>query len=388
LTGHGTTYNFFNDTEGTTDEFVLHGDEDLKPFEEFVPAGATKFFDFSNDTGWVFQGGVVISGGTLNGWGNEGGVIRRGIYDLFVNDSFKMNDTKWTVDVDYIFTSASIPAHIPFAFADSSAVILPVPAPPQPNSIAIIQGDTTRGPGLFNLQILTINTTGQSVSNPLGQGIAVFANVQYFLRFERLSVSRLKLSAFSDSARTIHITGSPITLEPLVNALTNMFFIHSANAPTGGSPRTLTGSIDNLAIFNGQSSENDLILNDDFSTYGTPVSPDFTDDFDTFDWTTSDSTRVRIEDDQGFAFAMSPGSSLSKVAMSLDLGALVNPGPNIISDTGWVVRFKVSNTFIKEAGDATSNLVGFSLTEDDQTTLPDVAQDHITFVTRTSIPSV
>jgi len=374
MTGTITDVQFFNNTEGLVDAFVLHGDEDLKPFEEFIPPGATKFFDFSNDTGWVFQGGVNISGGTLNGWGNEGGTIRRGIYDLFVNDSFKMNDTKWTVDVDYIFTAGSIPAHIPFAFADSSIVMFPPLG-------TIFQGDTTRGPGLFNLQIVTTNTLNQSVSNPLGQGIAVFLNIQYFLRFERLSVSRLKLSVFSDSARKIHITGSPIQLEPLVNALTNMFFIHSANAPQGGNPRTLTGRIDNLAIFNGVSSENDLVVNDDFSTYGTPVSPDFTDPFDdATGWTTTDSTRVRIEDDQGFLFYMAVRDG-SNDQIAFDLGATVNPGPNIIDDDRWLLSFKftVTDLITPPTGD---NLVCFvSLRSVNQNTGTESSSDALVFET-------
>ncbi|MCH7590177.1 hypothetical protein IIB34_03975, partial [PVC group bacterium] len=337
VTGSGTIDNvqFFNNTEGTIDSFVLHGDEDLIPFEAFVPGVATKFFDFSVDTNWVFQGGVNISGGTLNGWGAEVGVIRRATYDLFTNDGITLSDTQWTVDFDYIFTSASIPAHTIFLVADSNLVVNPNPnVPPVPNSMGVGQQDSIWGAGTFNMIISTLNSNNQTVRTNFEEGIPTFLNTQYFIRFERLSASKLKLSIFSDSARTIHIAESPIQVEGLDPSQVNHTWIHSANAPTGGPGRTLTGSIDNLAIYNGVSSENSLILIEDFSTYGVPFNPDFTEVFNSASgWITSNSTRVRVEEDQGFAFAMSPQSQLAKVVMTFDLGsALLNATPTTFFD--------------------------------------------------------
>jgi len=84
-----------------------------------------------------------------------------------------------------------------------------------------------------------------------------------------------------------------------------------------------------------------LALSDDFSSYGTPVGADFVDTFDSaVGWITSDSTRVRVEDEQGFAFAFAPASSLSVESMVYDL--ITNEG--ITPGNSWLLRFKYSLT--------------------------------------------
>jgi len=100
---------FFNNTEGTTSEFVLHGDEDLEPFVPFSPGVADFTEDFSAVGLWSVFGAVTISGGTLNGWGADIGQNNRAFYDLQANNGITLSDTNWVDDYEMEITASSIP---------------------------------------------------------------------------------------------------------------------------------------------------------------------------------------------------------------------------------------------------------------------------------------
>jgi len=194
------------------------------------------------------------------------------------------------------------------------------------------------------------------------------------VRCERFNRFNYKLSIFSDVARTIPIAGSPVFGSTSDNPISMKIF-HSSTASGGGGARTLTGTLDDLEIFNGFSPSSftgGLVLDDDFSTYGTPVTPDFTDVFDSATgWTTTDSTRARIEDDQGFLFFMAVrDGSNDQIARDI-LGGT-------ISDTEWLLSFKFTVT--KLATPTGDNLVcNVSLRDVDQNTGTETSSDSLVF---------
>jgi len=330
LIGEWDDIQFFNNTEGTTNEFVLHGDEDLEPFVPFTPGVADFTEDFSAVGLWSVFGSVTISGGKLNGWGLDVGQNNRAFYDLQANNGITLSDTSWVADYEMFVTASGIPGHRPFLISKTTVTIDPVGGGVSAPVIMMGVQDNTWGSGTRHFALIVEDANNVRSSN-FPRAIPFDLNTTYFLRLQRLSSTRVKLSAFFDSARTIHIPGSPSSVEFDFPDVIDLKVIQSANAPIGGPGRTLTGTLDNIAIYNNVSESNSLILNEDFSTYGTPVTPDFFDGFtDATGWTTTDSTRARIEDDQGFLFFMAVANG-SNDAIAFDLGAVVNPLPgNVI----------------------------------------------------------
>lgn len=82
----------------------------------------------------------------------------------------------------------------------------------------------------------------------LGSFITQTQGTQYYLTLERTSTTNVKLSIFTDAARTAHTTGSPInlTIPSTVVGLTTIQ--HSVRNSGGSASATLTAEIDNLTI--------------------------------------------------------------------------------------------------------------------------------------------
>jgi len=232
----------------------------------------TSFFtDFSSATGWASVandvGGVAVTGGQLTGWGSDGGITREIFYDLVVNNGVIIS---WIAEFDFQYNvpnTSTNPGHSPFTLSDSTATTdsfqtagPATPSVPHPRSISMIVGNQNA----FNIdrgvQILIKDTT-TSISSVGVSGLAgvidldAFANITVFPRLERTSATTYKLSVFTDSARTIHVTGtasggdSPVTLTS-TQVVTSTNFIHSSNNSAGGAGRVLSGFIDNLSIQN------------------------------------------------------------------------------------------------------------------------------------------
>lgn len=72
-------------------------------------------------------------------------------------------------------------------------------------------------------------------------------NTTYYLELERTGGTEVKLSVFSDAARTIPLPGSPVTLA-IPGTITGLTTIQHTNHARGMEPRQLTGTVDNLCI--------------------------------------------------------------------------------------------------------------------------------------------
>lgn len=81
--------------------------------------------------------------------------------------------------------------------------------------------------------------------------ITITIGTQYYLRIERTSATQIKLSVFTDSARTTHQTGSPITQTIPSTVTTLQYLMHGTVSNTGTQGSSWT--IDNTYIFNNRS---------------------------------------------------------------------------------------------------------------------------------------
>ena len=339
---------FFNNTEGAVDQFVMHSSELDDPFVPFVPGTPTKSFDFTSSVGWTQVGtGTTVDtvDARIEGWGTEGGVNRRVFYDLFTSDGITMDDNNWTVDFDYMFTAFFLPAHFPVVFSKTTVDIVPLtPAFPRADCIAFTHADSSTGPGTSNLvlfqqnQIVQIGLTG-------GISMTSFLGVQLYVRLQRINHDIFKLSVFSDSARTIHVPGSPIQQNGALPELNGLKILQSSNGTNGGPTRSLTGTVDNLKIYNGVAESGTLVLEDDFSSYGTPVNPDFVDLIpDSTGWFTTTPTRIRADNNLQNIYSLVEALGVNN-SIAKDLGPVgstpvlqpVSFSDDFSTSAGWVI---------------------------------------------------
>jgi len=331
LDGTLTEIQFFNNTEGLTEHFVLHGDEDLDLFVDPVFPSPTKFFDFSSSTGWVQASTeVAIAGGILKGTAviSGGGTYRAIQYDLDGNDGIILDDDTWTAEFELNFTNSTDATDTVFWFSS-------VDSDPNVGSQDVIGIGHGVGNNANQLRIFFTNggTTGSATYIALAQAISLSLSTVYFIRLERYGRNNIKLSVFTDSGRTT-LLAPPQIFASVPITLTNLFVVGSSNVSGGGTDGPSTWEIDNLNIYNGFSpSRLGFSLDEDFSSYGTSVNPDFVDVFNSeTGWVTADATRVRVEEDQGFAFAMSPNGVLARTTMTFDLGAVFLGTPTFQDD--------------------------------------------------------
>ena len=142
----------------------------------------------------------------------------------------------WTANFDYKFTASNIPGAYPFVLTTSSA------NPEQQgtgNSVIVLHGIDTNG---LNIRTFVNSVITDSASIPIS------VNAQYYVSLVR-TPTQLVLNVFSDPARTIQISGSPVSLNIASTDFGNLNFIQHSTKFTAGSGRTLTACIDNTRIF-------------------------------------------------------------------------------------------------------------------------------------------
>lgn len=330
---------FFNDSEGVTDSFVLHGDEDFAPVVDFDPGTATKIISGFDDGNWSVGGGPSVSGGVVSGWGADS-TWKRATYDLVGNDGITMDNANWTIDFEFLRSDNDAnPSHSPFMIINGTynddptnnfgvvhngvAVHYGLAGNPAVNGHQVdLQWKETVS-GDFGTPGLRQRGTAQPIS-PIAQ------NVTYYFRLMRINTSRIVLEVYTDPTRTA-LFGQQ-TIDGIPSSMQDLDWINSSTNTTGGAGRILNGTVANITIYNGVAGQfqGGNVLNEDFSTYGEPVNPDFVDLFNSATgWTTTDSTRVRVEPDLGYLFYMATRDSTND-QIAFDLGATVNPSGGVI----------------------------------------------------------
>ena len=84
--------------------------------------------------------------------------------------------------------------------------------------------------------------------------ITIATGTDYYARFSRTSATVIKFELFTDSARTAHVSGSPITFtfSETIQGLDNL--THCGRSDNVGATKTYNVSLDNLKIWNGVAS--------------------------------------------------------------------------------------------------------------------------------------
>jgi len=209
-----------------------------------VNSSTTFSDDYTTNTGWTQTGITVTVDDVLF---PDLVKYNAGIKTDRVEKSLgvTLSDSLWMAEFEWNFQAVtSAPTRYIFALTAGSGE----PASSSQDTLSVLYTDNA-GPKLWTLYI--DGAGGENFSNT-GKEATVATGNTYYLRFERTSTTNIKLSVFSDSSRTTHVTGSPFdfTIPSTITGLTNLQ--HAArNIAAEPAGRTLTCTLDNTNIWNG-----------------------------------------------------------------------------------------------------------------------------------------
>ncbi len=218
---------------------------------------STPFFfqaDYSSNAGWTQVGTqVTVNDPNFPGIVKFNNVAGGSDNRVYTQLSSALPLSGWTAEFDYEFTSSSIPDFHPFVLTSTSAN-------PQLQRDLV---EVRHGPDANQLSLV-------GFGSPSSQPIQISPNTPYFIRLERMP-TEVKMSVFSDAARTINVPGSPIIETVAPNDLGNLTFLQHDGCLQCGSGRTFTAQIDNTRIFTKEieydkNRDNFLLFQDDYSS--------------------------------------------------------------------------------------------------------------------------
>ena len=156
-----------------------------------------------------------------------------------------LSDTDWVLESEFLVNAltGNPPAHNVFALsAGTQNTILT-------NQDMIGLYYTNVGDPGIGLHV--IQKDGASTASFVGSKIIVGIGEKVFLRLARTSDTTALFEVFSDAARTLHVTGSPVVITGILPTVVGLNTLQHANDLNGGLSRNLTAEIDNTIIFEG-----------------------------------------------------------------------------------------------------------------------------------------
>lgn len=214
---------------------------------------------FSSSTPWTQVGtNVTISNGKARFKNGAANGSQRRIYRSI---GTTLNATKiWKVEVDFypdtlgVYPSTTDPmtSHLPIAltagtqdmFSNCPNVACTGYPVSNQDGVAIHYVTSNPSDGNVYFQIKARDGKREYTSKRI---TANTLKIIYYLRLERTSETNMKMSVFTDSVRTKHITGSPMSLT-IPKTLTGLNTAQIGGVARGWSPRQLTGWVDNLCL--------------------------------------------------------------------------------------------------------------------------------------------
>ena len=197
--------------------------------------------DYTSNTGWTQTGSKVTVDSGKSDWVDANAAATNdSLQQVIKSLGITLSDTAWTADFTYINNGGTVGGY-PFVFQsgtgnyDSASNDAITMSEDNPNKIKI----NTKNGGTY--------VAGSST-------IAVSSGTTYYIRIQRTSATDIKLSAFTDSARTTHTSGSPVTASNAgIANITGLTYVQHQNQTTGGGG-TSNFEITDLKIYNNLTS--------------------------------------------------------------------------------------------------------------------------------------
>ena len=215
--------------------------------ESFATPSANILFqdNYSSNAGWTKVGTTVtVNSPSFPGivkWNNEHGEGGASDDRVYKQLPTALPADHWVAEFDYQFSESSLVRS--WIFNLSSTPTDPWFDYTSPDIVTIEHG--------FGVDQLVVELGPRGASS--SAGIPISPNTQYYVKLERVP-NQLILSVFSDPARTVNVSGSPVTLSISAGDLNNLNFIQHAGCSACGPARTLTAEVDNTEIFTNSSS--------------------------------------------------------------------------------------------------------------------------------------
>ena len=215
--------------------------------------------NFSNPGGWTQVGDLVsIQNGVVAYQNGAPDAEQRRVYKG-IGTTLAANTT-WAADIDFMPVSVgdyggphaghailSLTAGTQEPFSDCPDVPCTGYPPSQQDGVICMFGSAVNpsdGNSYFMIRAVE-GSNSAGYTSPLIMANAL--GVEYFVRLERTSPTQVKLSVFSDAARTVHLPGSPVVLA-IPASIEGLNTVQHGNIAQGGPYRELTGELDNLCI--------------------------------------------------------------------------------------------------------------------------------------------
>lgn len=208
--------------------------------------------NFSSASNWTAQsasGAVSVTGGVCN-FNNAHSAQYNRVYQALpvaVSDSYWKAESDVHINANASGAGAGLVAialtagSLDFMGYDASQSY----AETTQDGIGAVLSSTSASDNNMNNWFFVIE--GKKGNTRLYSSASIYASAavsDYYLRLERTGSGNTMLSIFSDAARTIHITGSPITYT-VNSAITGLNTVQHGAITPGNSPRVFSGTIDN-----------------------------------------------------------------------------------------------------------------------------------------------
>ena len=283
--------------------------------------------DYTTNTGWTTQAGTLITVDSSTADKLAGAsVVANADHRVSKSLGLTLSDSLWCADFE-LNVSAMGAGSQGFIVWFSAGTGKP-------------RDGVTDGLGVFiqepagTEQIAIIKSNGGTLT--VSTVMTLPMSTLFYCRLERTSTTNAKLSVFTDSERTIHQSGSPIsyTIDSTITSLTTL---QHASDDGGGTANAWSGTIDNMKVYNGTITPTDKLLvlqdgarfeeTDTELIYSLTTSTTFSDDFSSSTgWTLTGSATI-----SGGVLATGTYADIAPVAIK-SLGFNLN-------DVSWTVDF-------------------------------------------------
>lgn len=204
-----------------------------------LPSGTTLFTDaYTTNTGWTQTGTLVtVDSGVAD---KIAFVAALDGTDRRVSKSLSTTTppSYWKLDTTFNPTAATTPAHLIIGLTAGTGN----PYTATQHMVGIEYNDTTSN-GLCVAYKDGSGTVGNSTER-----IAAATGSTYYISLEQIRLGYITLSVYSDSGRTSHVSGSPISTY-IPTGISMLTTIQHSVASTGGGTRSLTATLDDTTLY-------------------------------------------------------------------------------------------------------------------------------------------
>ena len=195
--------------------------------------------DYTNASDWTQTGTKVTVDSGKNDWCNSANAQTNDSLQQVIQDmNVTLDNTEWYADWTYINATGGTVGGYPMVFQSSTGNYDTA----SNDAVAFSEDNPNK---------VKINTKNGGSYVAGSSTIGVTINTTYYIRLERLTAILFRLNVYTDSDRTSHATGSPVTVTNAnIANITGLTHVQSQNQTSGGGGGTNFEETD-LSVYDG-----------------------------------------------------------------------------------------------------------------------------------------